>query len=484
MDYEVSILEILLSIVGFIVVLIPLVILHELGHFIAAKMAGITVLEFGVGIPPRAVTLFTHQGTDYTLNWIPLGGFVRPYGEDFMSQKDDEGVSADLAEAQEKGIEKPKSVFEASPWERLWFVFAGPLANFIVAYLLFVLIAFTGYPSDTVGMAVILDDSPAQAAGLEEGDVVTHINGEEITNLSQFNEYMANGETLALTIKRDNKERDITFVPSVQNNETGLFELNIIKQPTTRTGVLVFSVLEDKPANDAGLEAGDVMLSASAEGQTQPFTTLDDMVDFVQPRDGVPIEFTIQRGNEIFVQSITPAKVGSVGQIGVSITEGEINVSTGIVASDDRQRYVNLKQADNIGEALQVGVDQYQELFSALGSFVSDTANGDIPLEQARPVSPIAIGKIAGQSLTASQNIDNPYPFLGLAAFISIALGMTNLLPIPALDGGRIVFIIVEILRGKPLPPEREGFVHLIGFGFLLLLMVFIVVLDIFYPVI
>ena len=477
-------MEILLSIVGFMVVLIPLVILHELGHFIAARMAGITVLEFGIGIPPRAATLFTHQGTDYTLNWIPLGGFVRPYGEDFMSQKDEEGVSADLAEAQEKGIEKPKSVFDAGPWERLWFVFAGPLANFIVAYLLFVLVAFTGYPSDTVGIALVLDNSAADMAGLEEGDIVTHINEEEITSLNEFNGYMASDETLVMTVKHDNQPREVIFTPGRQSSETGLFELNVIKQPITRSGVLVWAVFEDTPAEAANLQAGDVMLSASIEGETRLFDDVDDMIDFIQPRADVAIDLTVQRGSEIFVKHIVPADVGGVGQIGVQIANGEINVGSGIVASDDPTRYRNLKKASSIGEALEVGADQYRNIFVALGDFVTEVRDGNIPLEQARPVSIIAIGKIAGQSLEASQRLNNPYPFLGLAAYISIALAITNLLPIPALDGGRILFIIVELLRGKPLPPEREGFVHLVGFGLLLLLMMFVVVLDIFYPVI
>ena len=477
-------MEILLAIVSVIIVLIPLVILHELGHFIAAKMAGITVLEFGIGLPPRAATLFTHQGTDYTLNWLPLGGFVRPYGEDFISQKDEEGLNADLSEAQEKGIENPKSVNDAGPWERMWFVFAGPLANFIVAYLLFVLVAFTGYPSDTVGIAIVLDGSPADSAGLNEGDIVTHINGDEITSLDEFNKYMASGETLVLTVKHDNQPREVTFTPGGAGAETGLFELNVIKQPTTRSGVLVWTVFKDTPAEAAKLEAGDVMLSASADGETSIFNDVQDMIDFIQPRADIPIELTVQRGMETFVLDITPEEKGSVGQIGVSIANGEINVSTGIVVSDDRTRYVNLKQADGFGEALVVGAEQYKDIMNALGDFFKGLVGGDIPAEQARPVSIVGIAQIAGKSLEASQRLENPYPILGLAAYISIALAITNLLPIPALDGGRILFIIIELLRGKPIPPEREGFVHMIGLGLLLLLMMVFVVWDILDPVI
>jgi regulator of sigma E protease len=115
----------LLGLASFVLVLVPLVIIHEFGHFIAAKLSGITVLEFGIGFPPRALTLFRKGDTIYTLNWLPIGGFVRPYGEDFVKPKTEDEMSEDRREIEERGIKNAKSVFEATPWQRMFFMAAG-----------------------------------------------------------------------------------------------------------------------------------------------------------------------------------------------------------------------------------------------------------------------------------------------------------------------------------------------------------------------
>src|ERR1700712_3684342 len=107
--------DLLSAIVAFVLVLIPAVLIHELGHFLVAKSVGITILEFGIGMQPRMLKLFTHNGTDYTLNWLPLGGFVRPLGEDMVHQLGDQAVAEDRAEAESRGIGKTMSVNEARP---------------------------------------------------------------------------------------------------------------------------------------------------------------------------------------------------------------------------------------------------------------------------------------------------------------------------------------------------------------------------------
>jgi len=180
--------DFLLGVASFALVLIPLVILHELGHFIAAKLVGITVLEFGLGFPPRAKVLFTHGGTEYTLNWLPFGGFVRPYGEDFVKPKSEDEMSADRREIMERGIKNAKSVFQAGPWERMFFMAAGPGMNFIVALVLFILVGLIGQPFARADVTVydLMPDSPAAEAGLQRGDVILELNGEEVESADDF----------------------------------------------------------------------------------------------------------------------------------------------------------------------------------------------------------------------------------------------------------------------------------------------------------
>ncbi|MBE0689376.1 MAG: site-2 protease family protein, partial [Anaerolineae bacterium] len=177
------------GVIAFLLVLIPAVIIHELGHFLAAKAVGITILEFGIGMPPRAAKLFTWAGTDYTLNWLPLGGFVRPLGEGVVSQMGEEATDEDREEARRRGIVNSKSVFDAKPWERIVFMIAGAMANFLMAIALFAVVALIGLPEIIGSRARLLYVAPNSAlyeAGLRSGDFVEQINGEPLADLDTF----------------------------------------------------------------------------------------------------------------------------------------------------------------------------------------------------------------------------------------------------------------------------------------------------------
>src|SRR5215468_10766179 len=145
--------DFLLAVVAFLVVLGPLVLIHEIGHFIAARMVGITVLEFGIGFPPRAKKLFEQGGTIFTLNWLPIGGFVRPLGEDFVKPTSDKSTEQERAAymkyqeelaALGKKVSRPKSVLEATPAQRIFFMIAGAVMNFIGAFVILVIVALIG----------------------------------------------------------------------------------------------------------------------------------------------------------------------------------------------------------------------------------------------------------------------------------------------------------------------------------------------------
>lgn len=351
---------ILWAIAGFFIVLTPIVIIHELGHFWAAKLSKIKVDEFGFGLPPRMFKIAERNGTVYSVNWIPVGGFVRPAGED------DPGVAGGLASASKKA--------------RLFVLGAGPGANFIFALFLFWLALVIGPP------AIAIDDvkpgSPAMQAGLIAGDTILQVNGKKVDS----------------------------------------------------SGVLVNSVYENagKP----------VELLIGRDGQEMNLT--------VVPR--LPGEFD-------------PAVDGPLG-VGLTNAVGGERISTSPI------------------EAIGGSFRFMWQYISVYGRLPSMLLSGEITAKEARPVSIVGISQIAGQAAESSATSGNVYPLLSIAAFISVALGLTNLLPIPALDGGRILFVLLEAVRGRRIEPEREGMVHLIGMLVLLGLMALMIVQDVINPII
>lgn len=460
-------MSVTLMIISFIFALIPLVIIHELGHFFAAKSVGITVLEFGIGFPPRAATLFVRGDTEYTLNWLPLGGFVRPYGEDFVAPQSPEIAQATLAEIEGRNIENPKSVFEAGPWERIWFFVAGPIFNFIAAFFIFVLIGFTGVPETVaeVSLAEVFDGSAAQAAGLQAGDVITHVDGERVQRISQFEDEIDGKDAYTLTIERDGETIDgIVVTPAP-------FAMDV------ESRVLVVDVLDDSPANEAGLLPDDVVIAV--DGQSVSDTTF--LSDYTDARENQPIVFTVARGNENFDLTITPEKIGGDVRVGITIAAAPLDETLGATLAN-RDAETITRQVGAV-EAVEYGAAMFGRTMTLMATFPVELLAGNLTAQEARPVSPVGVSQIGGQVLEQSIDEQEVYPFLGFTALISIALAVTNLLPIPGLDGGRILFVLIELLRGKPMAPEREGVVHIIGLLFLLSLMAIVVVMDIIDPI-
>lgn len=461
-------MSISLMIISFIFALIPLVIIHELGHFFAAKSVGITVLEFGIGFPPRAATLFVRGDTEYTLNWLPLGGFVRPYGEDFVAPQSEEEMKSVLAEIEGRNIENPKSVFEAGPFERIWFFVAGPLFNFIAAFIIFVIIGLTGVPETVakVSVAEIFAGSPAEAAELQPGDVITHVDGVEVQRISQFEDEVDGKDAYVLTIERDGELLgDVSVVPTEFSVE-GL-----------ESQVQVIDVVVDSPADEAGLLVDDVIIKVD-DIVVEDVTFLSDYTD---EREGEPIIFTVARGNETIELTMTPESIDGDVRVGIVIAEAPLDETLGATLAN-RDAEINVR-AVSIFEAVEYGGNTFWRTMSLMASFPVMLINGDLSAQEARPVSPVGVSQIGGQVLEESIEEEVIYPFLGFTALISIALAVTNLLPIPGLDGGRILFVLIELLRGKPMEPEREGVVHIIGLLFLLSLMAIVVVMDIIDPI-
>ena len=476
--------DFLLAVVAFLIVLGPLVLIHEFGHFIALRLTGVTVLEFGIGFPPRALKLFERNGTIFSLNWLPIGGFVRPLGEDFVkptgeesTEKERELFEAHQAElaAEGKPIIKTKSLMEATPLQRIFFLSAGIVMNLIGAFVILVIAAMIGRPtpiSSTVTVLSTAKNSPAQAAGLLPGDIITEVNGQPALLPSQLATVMkqSTNRPLNLTIKRGDQTLPITIQPADVPFDAGGNGVS--------DGIVVLERAKDSPA-EAVLQEGDRITKADDTA----INSTSALIKYVTDHAGKPITLTVMRGGDSLTISIVPRTNPPAGQgaLGISISEIAYDPTFGLdaVGKDVVTQNIPASFGDAISGAWQEEGDIMGRILSAPVQFF----RGQLSAQEARPISAVGIAQVSGQILQQSSDNHTPFPILNFAALISIALAVTNLLPIPALDGGRILFVLIEILRGKPMDPEREGMIHLVGLVFLLGLMLILVVNDIRNPV-
>jgi regulator of sigma E protease len=473
----------LVVIIAFIVVLTPLILIHELGHFLAAKSVGITILEFGLGFPPKVRKLFTWHETEFTLNWIPLGGFVRPLGEDVIRPLDAESVEEDRQEfirrqqqaaADAQRIAKPKSVNEASPIARIVFMAAGAGANFILAFVLFAIVALLGV-QQIVGASVQvakLDNSSVLAkAGLQQDDIITNINGAKFQTTDEFLKdfYTPSQQPIHLSVLRgtDNQQIDLTV-----SSSSGL----ATTPPKSYTQVR--DVSKDSPAAQADIRPNDLVVAFDGK----PLADLDDFRAKIQANLGKPVTLTLQRDGQTMDITLTPRANPPQGQgsLGVVITSVLQDSALGMT-------FIALPQIDyvpqSLGDSMTYGYESIKDVISSVVELPSRLLSGAITPEEARPVSVLGISQIGAVFIEQSISQKLITPILLFIATISVGLGFFNLLPIPALDGGRILFVVIEIIRGKPISPEREGLVHLIGLALLLSLSVLVLLNDVINPV-
>ncbi len=331
----------IITIIAAVAVFCLLILSHELGHFLAARACGVYVEDFSLGMGPK---LFGWKGkqTNYSLRLLPIGGWCRMLGEEDDSND-------------------KRAFCNKTVWQRILIVFAGPLANFLFAIIIFIVIfMMIGTYSETSELGEIQPDSPAAAAGLESGDVILSINGEEISQWTEIgaavNAY--GGEALTLLVDRDGEQLTLTLSPAFN-------------------------------AEDQSWKIG-----------------------------------------------VTPAK--------------------------ERQ---------NIFTAIGLGVQQSifftKELILGVAGMIAGTVDVDV----AGPVGIVnTIGDAAGYGLQT---------LLLLMGYLCINLAIVNLLPLPALDGSRIVFLLIEWIRGKAIAPEKENRIHFIGLVLLMGLMVLITYRDI-----
>ncbi|MBC7871952.1 MAG: site-2 protease family protein [Chitinophagaceae bacterium] len=495
------------SIIAFVIVLIPAVIIHELGHLFAAKAVGITVLEFGIGFPPRLIKLFTWGETEFTLNWIQLGGFVRPLGEDMIRplsetevERDRQQAISDAAkrdkhqetylsereELQARGIYRTKSVNEANPYQRILFMGAGALANFGSAFLIFVVIGLIGVPTfagSRVFFADIPEDSVFAEIGLQDGDFIETLNGEYFANSRAFfvrlnelagQEVTISGQRLSEDENEESQPLEFSFTPTTE--QTAAFA-------EAQSYVLITQVMSGTPGEEAGLLSDDLVAAFNGDpitGEANPAQTLQQLaVEYA----GQEITLTILRAGETLEVQLTPRlnPPPDSGRIGIGIQSLFTNPNHTFEFGEggNQQTY----EPQPLGSAVQFAGDRLGSVLTQIAQFPARLLRGDTQPEERRVVSVVGVSQWGGQILQESIKENQPIVILDYIALISIALGITNLLPIPALDGGRIMFVLLEIIRGRPISPEREGLVHLVGLIFLLSIGVIFIINDILNPI-
>lgn len=521
-----------MSYLAIVPILAFLIVIHELGHFFAARSVGVKVEEFGIGLPPRARS-WMWKDVRWSLNWIPFGGFVRVKGED----------AKDLG---------PGSMNAASPWQRAWFLLAGPFMNLLAAVVLsIILVAAQGVPTQVSPLFIgdVASSSPAESAGWQPGDKIVAVNGEDVVDaedvVSAVNDHA--GSEVSVTIQRGNERIDTIVVPRedppARQGPTG-----ITFTDGRLSDVFVQDVEAGSPAAEAGIQKDDAIkeidgtpVEAFAQAQGLMASAQGSDVSMTLERDGELVTVTLAIPQpKILIRNVQPGSIGSnaglyandeiVAVSGEPITSGPAFYDTLVAASGESVELTyqrdtgtetieqsatlaipDLSQSesgdplvevglgtvpqsgfanagiDPIGailyedvpasQVVQKGWSEFTTIISGTFASLQAAFSGDVGLDQF--TGPIGMGQLTGELLDSAPG--NEWAILmQLTILISISLGIFNLLPIPALDGGRLLFVIVEILRGgKRIAPEKEGVVHLVGMMLLLALMFFIAFGDV-----
>lgn len=416
-----------------------IILIHELGHFIFARINGIEVLDFSIGMGPRLCG-FRAFGTKFSVRLLPIGGACMMLGEN-----------------EDQKTESEKSFYAKNVWQRISVLFAGPGFNFILAFLFSVIIiGVAGYdPAKVTGVTA---DGPAAEAGLLPGDIITKINHSGISLGREVQGYLdyhtLSEEPVVLTVKRNGEKVKVTVVPEKYDK----YLLGFTYSGTDTGRAEVLEVSAGYPMAEAGLLAGDVI--TAIEG-TKISTGGDLMAYFDRtPLSGAEIVVTYVRNGEEATLSVTPKFVSTGYSLGFAynLAREDATVFETIRYSFSEVKYWIVETARGLGR-LVTGRLKSNEIGSA-----------------------VAIVDAIGETYEASVEYgikDTILNLLYITVLLSANLGVMNLLPIPALDGGKLLFCVIEIVRGKPVDREKEGMVHFIGMVLLMLLMVVLLFNDI-----
>jgi regulator of sigma E protease len=438
----------LITLLQFFAALAILVTLHELGHYLAARAFGIKVEKFYLFFDAWGVKLFkfTKGDTEYGIGWLPLGGYVKIAGM----------VDESLDKEQLKSEPQPWEFRSKPAWQRLIVMIGGVVVNVILGIVIISGLIFSQGESYIPTQAInekggIYVNEIAQSWGLQTGDKIVAINGEYPDNLmgAFFNPEFLSSDQKVITVSRNQEIVDIKLPKNIENSFSLKSDLPLI---APRYQFEVKRVVGGSPSDKAGIEAGDKFVSVDSQG----FGSFFEFKELLSKKAGRTSQFMVQ----------SPS--GELRKAYISISdEGTIGFMPEIGGFKDLEKKISYSIGSSMSMGIQKSVDLIEANAKGLGKVVSGKVNAKNSL-----AGPIGIAQMYGPTWDWIN-------FWTLTATLSLALALMNILPIPALDGGHVMFLLYEIITRKPVNERVLYIGQLIGMAILLSLFVFIFWVDI-----
>lgn len=425
------------NLISFIIVLGILVTVHELGHFTVSKLLRIGVERFSIGFPPKMFG-FRRGETEYCVSWVPLGGYVKLMGENPDEPVDDP--------------DDPRLFSRRGPLQKASVIMAGPIMNLVLAFAIMPLVFWIGVPEEAfrqepARIGWVEAGSQADQAGFREGDLVVAVEGETTGTWDSFDDALkaAKGDKVTVLVRGGDGERSLMVDLGAVTEGTPLgLDRNL--EP------VIGALTPGYPASKAGLEKGDRVLSIDGK----PIRHWYDLAGIIHGAAGRPLEVVVERGEENVTFNLVPEldKKSGNGLLGI-LPETPTVI----------KRYP-------LGQSIVLGAQRNLSLLTMTFEFLGDLLTLNTSIKNLG--GPIMIFQVTGEAARAGFT-----QFLHFMAFLSLQLGVLNLLPIPVLDGGHLLFLGIEGVRGKPVDPEVIGLAQRVGFVLLMALIVVISYNDI-----